>query len=148
MIVIIIMWMIGYFFTLLFLCGTNFKAYWVSSETEETECLPTKPVHLGYAISDVITDVLVILLPIPEVQLKVYYGPIQKIDKHRFGSFICQPVASLPYRAFLDSALCKMFGSSCRELTWLTIRQHHCYVDYSPGHLLSGADGFVSFSSI
>jgi len=58
---------IGYFFTLLFLCGTNFKAYWTSSATEKSECLPTKPVHLGYAISDVITDVLTILLPIPEV---------------------------------------------------------------------------------
>ena len=61
------MWVIGYFFTLLFLCGTRFNAYWTSSKTEESECLPTKPVHLGYAISDVITDVLVILLPIPEV---------------------------------------------------------------------------------
>lgn len=67
MIAIITAWMIGYFFTLLFLCGTNFKAYWTSSTTEENECLPTKPVHLGYAISDVITDVLTILLPIPEV---------------------------------------------------------------------------------
>lgn len=67
MIVIVTAWMIGYFFTLLFLCGTDFKAYWTSSTTEKDDCLPTKPVHLGYAISDVITDVLTILLPIPEV---------------------------------------------------------------------------------
>lgn len=67
MIAVVIAWTIGYFFTLLFLCGTNFKAYWTSSATETSECLPTKPVHLGYAISDVITDVLTILLPIPEV---------------------------------------------------------------------------------
>ena len=67
MIAIVTAWMIGYFFTLLFLCGANFNAYWTSSATEEGECLPTKAVHLGYAISDVITDVLTILLPIPEV---------------------------------------------------------------------------------
>ena len=68
MMAIVTAWTIGYFFTLLFLCGTNFKAYWTSSTTEKDECLPTKPVHLGYAISDVITDVLTIVLPIPEVK--------------------------------------------------------------------------------
>ncbi|KAM0796353.1 hypothetical protein BDR22DRAFT_812102 [Usnea florida] len=67
MVAIVTAWTIGYFFTLLFLCGTNFKAYWTSSTTEKDECLPTKPVHLGYAISDVITDVLTIVLPIPEI---------------------------------------------------------------------------------
>ncbi|CAF9943701.1 MAG: hypothetical protein ALECFALPRED_000975 [Alectoria fallacina] len=67
MIAVIVAWMIGYFFTLLFLCGTNFKAYWTSSSTERDDCLPTKPVHLGYAVSDVITDVLTILVPIPEI---------------------------------------------------------------------------------
>ncbi|KAK4693232.1 hypothetical protein P7C71_g4129, partial [Lecanoromycetidae sp. Uapishka_2] len=67
MIAIVTAWMIGYFFTLLFICGTNFKAYWTTSTTEKDDCLPTTPVHLGYAISDVITDVLTILLPIPEI---------------------------------------------------------------------------------
>ena len=67
MVTVIILWMMGYFFTLFFLCGTNFDAYWTSSSTEQTECLPTKAVHLGYAISDVVTDVLTILLPVPEV---------------------------------------------------------------------------------
>jgi len=67
MIAVVTAWMIGYFFTLLFLCGTDFKAYWTSSETEKDDCLPTAPVHLGYAISDVITDILTILLPIPEI---------------------------------------------------------------------------------
>ena len=67
MIFVIVSWMLGYFFTLLFLCGTSFSAYWTSSETEQTECLPTTPVHLSYAISDVITDIFTILLPIPEV---------------------------------------------------------------------------------
>ena len=67
MIVVVIAWMIGYFFTLLFLCGTDFKAYWTTSATEADDCLPTFAVHLGYACSDFITDVLTILLPIPEV---------------------------------------------------------------------------------
>jgi len=68
MIAVIVAWVIGYFFTLLFLCGTDFKAYWTSSYTEEHYCLPTAPVHLGYAVSDVVTDILTILLPIPEVR--------------------------------------------------------------------------------
>ncbi|CAF9941805.1 hypothetical protein IMSHALPRED_002908, partial [Imshaugia aleurites] len=67
MIAMVTAWMIGYFFTILFICGTNFKAYWTTSTTEVDNCLPTTPVHLGYAISDVITDVLTILLPIPEI---------------------------------------------------------------------------------
>ena len=77
---IITAWTIGYFFTLLFLCGTNFKAYWTSSTTEKDECLPTKPVHLGYAISDVITDVLTIVLPIPEVLQNSHHTLAQMID--------------------------------------------------------------------
>ena len=67
MIFIVASWMIGYFFVLLFLCGVDFSAYWTSSTTEKTRCLPTDPVHLSYAITDVITDILTILLPISEV---------------------------------------------------------------------------------
>ena len=67
MISIVISWAIGYFFVLLFLCGTDFAAYWTTSITEKDDCLPTGPVHLSYAITDVITDILTILLPIPEV---------------------------------------------------------------------------------
>ena len=81
MIVTVTAWMIGYFFTLLFLCGTHFNAYWTSPITEQTECLPTKPVHLSYAISDVITDVLTILLPIPQVFQNIYQRPAQMIDR-------------------------------------------------------------------
>lgn len=67
MVTAITAWMIGYFFILLFLYGTDFSAYWTNSTTEKDLCLPTGPVHLGYAISDVITDILTILLPIGEV---------------------------------------------------------------------------------
>jgi hypothetical protein len=61
-------WMICFFFLLLFLCDTDFAAYWTSGDTEGKYCLPTGPVHMGYAISDVVTDVLTILLPIGEVR--------------------------------------------------------------------------------
>lgn len=77
MIAVVVSWMIGYFFTLLFLCGTDFKAYWTSSFTEEHFCLPTAPVHLGYAISDVITDILTILLPVGEI-LKLHLPTSRK----------------------------------------------------------------------
>jgi hypothetical protein len=59
--------MICFFFLLLFLCGTDFAAYWTSSVTEDTDCLPTAPVHMGYAISDAVMDIVIILLPISEV---------------------------------------------------------------------------------
>ncbi|EED15455.1 conserved hypothetical protein [Talaromyces stipitatus ATCC 10500] len=67
MIASVIAWTICFFFLLLFLCGTDFAAYWTSGETEAKYCLPTGPVHMGYAISDVIMDFLTILLPIGEI---------------------------------------------------------------------------------
>jgi hypothetical protein len=52
---------------LLFLCNTDFAAYWTSGTTEAEHCLPTGMVHMGYAISDVVTDIIIILMPVGEV---------------------------------------------------------------------------------
>ncbi|QKX53488.1 uncharacterized protein TRUGW13939_00567 [Talaromyces rugulosus] len=60
-------WTICFFFLLLFLCNTDFAAYWTSGTTEAERCLPTGMVHMGYAISDVVTDIIIILMPVGEI---------------------------------------------------------------------------------
>ncbi|OKL61612.1 hypothetical protein UA08_03613 [Talaromyces atroroseus] len=67
MIIAVTAWTICFFFLLLFLCSTDFAAYWTSSESEDKYCLPTGKVHMAYAISDVVMDILIILLPLSEI---------------------------------------------------------------------------------
>ncbi len=64
---IIIIWTISFFFAFLFMCGTNFDYLWTSL-ANEAKCAKTMMLQNGYAISDVITDFLVLLFPMPLVR--------------------------------------------------------------------------------
>ncbi|CRG90255.1 hypothetical protein PISL3812_07298 [Talaromyces islandicus] len=66
MVAVVAAWTICFFFLLLFLCGRNFAAYWTNGTTEAEYCLPTGKVHMAYAISDVVSDILIILMPVGE----------------------------------------------------------------------------------
>ena len=61
-------WTISFFFSLLFICGTDFVAYWTSTVVEKEHCVNTNELHSAFAITDVITDVLVISMPLPMVR--------------------------------------------------------------------------------
>ncbi|KAI9692056.1 MAG: hypothetical protein M1820_009559 [Bogoriella megaspora] len=67
MLAIITAWTIAFFFAILFICGTDFSAYWTSTEVEAANCTETSMLHNAFAISDVVIDVLIIILPLPMV---------------------------------------------------------------------------------
>jgi len=68
MIAIIIMWTLGFFFGYLFECGTNFWAYYGGSQAYEVaNCVKTTILNNAFAISDMLTDLIIIVTPIPFV---------------------------------------------------------------------------------
>ncbi|ESZ99267.1 hypothetical protein SBOR_0308 [Sclerotinia borealis F-4128] len=67
MICIIIIWTLSFFFSILFICGTDFSAYWTSTIVEKAHCVDTDKLHNAFAISDVVTDFVIISLPVPMI---------------------------------------------------------------------------------
>ena len=65
---LIVLWMIGFFFAYLFLCKTHASYYWTSLMAEKEHCNNSNSLHLGYAISDFLFDVIIILFPVPLVR--------------------------------------------------------------------------------
>ena len=64
---LIVGWTIGFFFSIVFICGTDFSAYWTSTVVEKAHCVDTSMLHNAFAISDVVTDAIIITLPLPMV---------------------------------------------------------------------------------
>lgn len=67
MIVIIIAWAVSFNIALLFICNGYFAAMWTSIQDLNAHCGNLLDWQLGYAISDFITDVMVLVLPMPRV---------------------------------------------------------------------------------
>jgi len=67
MLFVIVSWTIAFFFALVFICGTDFSAYWTSTIVEKANCVDTSMLHNAFVISDVVTDVIIIVLPLPMV---------------------------------------------------------------------------------
>ncbi|MCJ1396026.1 hypothetical protein MMC18_008913 [Xylographa bjoerkii] len=75
MIVVVGAWAIGFFFAFLFACKGNFAAWWGSLMNFITKCVNTFMLLYAFAISDVITDIIVLLLPLPMIwQLQLPLG--------------------------------------------------------------------------
>lgn len=64
---VVVSWAIAFFFSLVFICGTDFSAYWTSTAVEKERCVDTNMLHNAFAISDFLTDLIIILLPLPMV---------------------------------------------------------------------------------
>lgn len=67
MIAIVGTWTIAFFFTVLFECGTKFEYLWSTLLNLLTHCTNDLMYLKAYAISDVITDGLILATPIPIV---------------------------------------------------------------------------------
>ncbi|KAB8302374.1 hypothetical protein EYC80_005800 [Monilinia laxa] len=67
MIFIIILWTLSFFLSILFICGTDFSTYWTSTIVEKEHCVDTSKLHNAFAISDVVTDFVIISLPVPMI---------------------------------------------------------------------------------
>ena len=68
MVVVVSVWTVAFFFANAFSCRTNFSAYWSPLEVLQTRCINTLQELLAFAISDFITDILILCMPIPMVR--------------------------------------------------------------------------------
>lgn len=63
-------WMTAFFFALLFACkgySGDWSAWWGSIIDLTTKCVKTEKLETGLVVSDFLTDVLILLMPIPNV---------------------------------------------------------------------------------
>lgn len=79
MIVTIIAWAVSFNVALLLICNGHFAAMWTSVKDLNTHCGTLLEWQLGYAISDFITDVMVLVLPMPCVRC-ILFGFALQID--------------------------------------------------------------------
>lgn len=107
MIGIILVWTIAFFFSILFICGTDFSAYWTSTIVEKEHCVNTNMLHNAFAISDVITDIMIITLPIPMVSAPHLSKCRLPNESHRSGIYILRQGENLESRPFSALELCK-----------------------------------------
>ena len=66
-IAITIVWGVAFFFAILLECNGHFSAWWVDIQDLNTYCGPALTIENAWAISDFITDLMVIILPMPMV---------------------------------------------------------------------------------
>ncbi|KAI1747284.1 hypothetical protein F4782DRAFT_521660 [Xylaria castorea] len=65
MIILIIMWATAFFLTSLFQCKLDFSAAWTSPIAELEHCISQVKIALALTIADFITDIIILVIPIP-----------------------------------------------------------------------------------
>ena len=68
-IIIVAAWTISFLFANIFVCKGSWAALWTNLDTLTTQCIKTPKMLLSLAISDFLTDLMVLLLPVPKVSL-------------------------------------------------------------------------------
>lgn len=91
MIIIVLLWTAAFFFALLFACKGNWSAWWGWVMDLSTKCVHTLQLELGLVTSDFVTDVLIMVLPIPMVSSYSQMLRQKLICVSRSGAFICRP---------------------------------------------------------
>ena len=66
-VIIIAAWTIAFLFANIFVCKGSWAALWTNLDTLTTQCIKTPKMLLGLAVSDFLTDLMVILLPVHKV---------------------------------------------------------------------------------
>ncbi|PVH96615.1 hypothetical protein DM02DRAFT_534841 [Periconia macrospinosa] len=64
--VLVALWALGFFFARIFMCGAEVSLFWNGFAVYRQKCV-VYPISNGFGISDIITDGLVVLSPIPIV---------------------------------------------------------------------------------
>ena len=67
MIIVVLVWGIAFEGAYLFSCGTHVNAWWGSVENNMKYCPGGLKVEYGFALSDFITDAIILITPIPLV---------------------------------------------------------------------------------
>ncbi|KAF2692091.1 hypothetical protein K458DRAFT_381916 [Lentithecium fluviatile CBS 122367] len=63
--IFVILWGLAYWLVHLFICGTNFNAFWSSFEDLRTKCIESLKMELSFSITDFITDSIILIMPMP-----------------------------------------------------------------------------------
>jgi len=66
--VFIILWGLAYTLIHLFICGTNFSAFWESYTSLRTKCVETLKMEYSFGVTDFISDFTIFVLPMPMVR--------------------------------------------------------------------------------
>lgn len=66
-IIMVIIWIVGFFFSYLVACKSHAEYNWTSLTLSNHYCLDATKLHLGYSISDFLLDAVIIAIPIPLV---------------------------------------------------------------------------------
>lgn len=75
---VVILWTLTFLFGFIFSCGTHFSAAWGSLKNDAMYCGAALDLDDAFVVSDLITDILVLCLPLPVVS-----DQIVKIARHR-----------------------------------------------------------------
>lgn len=67
MCVVIVFWSAAFFLAHVFGCGTHMAYLWTSPATLEEHCVNLGELSLGFGVSDVLTDIMTLAIPIPIV---------------------------------------------------------------------------------
>ena len=62
---LVVLWSLSFTFAYAFQCGTKLSYYWTSAATIEEYCDNTNAIDLGFVVSDVMTDLLLLATPLP-----------------------------------------------------------------------------------
>lgn len=84
MVGVVVIWTLGFFFAILFRCGTQFWALWAPLKFLLANCYGSTPMFQAFCISDVITDVLILAMPIYWVRdlLRMMAHIVRIADEH------------------------------------------------------------------
>ena len=84
---IVLAWATSFFFATLFQCHPPSAVWSTNREALFTQCIKTVDMLLGFAISDVITDVMILSLPLPMVWQLQLDRSVQCLPSPRFVGF-------------------------------------------------------------
>ena len=72
MIGVTIIWTIIIEFLFIFRCGTNFNANWGTLHESQVSCSDENPRQVGFAVTDVFADLILLVLPMPIVSISIF----------------------------------------------------------------------------
>ncbi len=80
LVVLVVIWTVAFFFANVFRCGINFWARWAPVEALKEYCYDSTPMFYTLAIADVVTDGLILSLPMFWVRRRFIWYPYPRIE--------------------------------------------------------------------
>ena len=88
MITIIVIWTVGFFFANMLQCYP-ISVNWTGLGGNGDACIDENMMYLGQAFSDAITDLIILVMPIPWVGFRIPFSLEPRSLLPRFGHFSC-----------------------------------------------------------